>query len=357
MQTNLLERYAPHALHLVYHPRDTGNPGHDMTDHIRRNNLRRIDIESTQLVGDRVIGRVEFDLGPVDEQEQQFKILTVRYAEEHLVNNEDAVEFVRIIKQAVGAGVETDPRSLQIWASWAYGEINRRTGQYKAADPTISLDEVADARASIISQVLKELAFMAMELTAITTTSEERLLDEPEVTDYLYLNEKQMTQDERRELFELRCEQVLHQRETTDPFTAELRAVCSKISRAHASGLVYDEEAQYQSYMRELSDKDTDEVVLEAMQESHERVTEQYTEGGVVSLHMTDGEKFIVDGTLDDDIDASYLPREAASLADELLHLFADGEDMETIDKFIEFRLNDIYGDPSDKANRVVRTM
>jgi hypothetical protein len=30
---------------------------------------------------------------------------------------------------------------------------------------------------------------------------------------------------------------------------------------------------------------------------------------------------------------------------------------METIDKFIEFRLNDIYGDPSDKANRVVRTI
>jgi len=106
-----------------------------------------------------------------------------------------------------------------------------------------------------------------------------------------------------------------------------------------------------------MADSGTQEVGLEALLESHERVTEQYSEGGVVSLHMSDGERFVVDGTLEDDVTEDYLPQDAKVIASDIRHLFIDGEDMETLDGFIEFSLNRIYGDPSDKDARVTRTM
>ena len=117
MQTQFLRTYAPNSLHLLYHPIDTGSPSHDMSEHISRYSAHRIDIESTQLIGDRVIGRVEQDLGPANEAELQHRILTVPYAEKQLGSNADAVEFVRVIKEAVSAGVDADPRSLQTYAS------------------------------------------------------------------------------------------------------------------------------------------------------------------------------------------------------------------------------------------------
>src|SRR5205823_5723275 len=134
MQTQFLRTYAPNSLHLLYHPIDTGNPNHDMSKHISRYSAHRIDIESTQLIGDRVIGRVEHDLGPANEAELQHRILTVPYAEKQLGSNADAVEFVRVIKEAVSAGVDADPRSLQAYASWAYDEIKRRTGEHSSAN-------------------------------------------------------------------------------------------------------------------------------------------------------------------------------------------------------------------------------
>ena len=383
MQTQFLQRYAPNSLHLLFHPLDTGNPNYDFNAHLEKfanrrvdvdsvapssrqglrlqtlysGNITRIDLESTQLIGGRVLGRVEIDLGPVDEAEQQYKILAVPYAEKQLANNDDAVEFVRVVKQAVSAGVEADPRSLQIWASWGYREINTRHGQYIIANRGASLDEIADARAEIIRQVLKEIAFLAMELTDVTSTNEDRLLDEPEAIEIYASREEQLTPRERQDLFELRCEEVLFNHEVAGPFAAELKTICSKISPAHSSGIVYNEEAQFQSYLSDMADSGTQEEGLEAMLESHERVTEQYSEGGVVSLHMSDGERFVVDGTLEDDVTEDYLPQDARVIASDIRQLFIDGEDMETLDGFIEFSLNRIYGNPSDKDARVTRTM
>jgi len=355
MQTQFLRIYAPNSLHLLYHPIDTGSPSHDMSEHISRHSARRIDIESTQLIGDRVIGRVEQDLGPANEAELQHRILTVPYAEKQLGSNADAIEFVRVIKEAVSAGADADPRSLQIYASWAYGEIKRRIAEYNSATHDVSVSEY---KAQAIANVLSEIAKMAMQLTAITATKEDRLLDEPEVYEFFgsphYSDE--LNPYQRRELFELRCEQILDKRDTTDPFTAELRSICSKLSRAHSTGNVYDEESQFQSYLRDQADAGASEENLEALVDSHERVTEQYSEGGVVSLHMSDGERFIVDGTLDEDVDETYLPHETADLVAEIRNLFTDGEDTQTIGNYIDFRLNQIYGDPADKDSRIFRT-
>jgi hypothetical protein len=107
LQTHLLEKYAPNSLALLYRPVDTGSPGHDMSEHISRFKTHRTDIEEMQLIGGRVIGHIEHDLGPADEAELQHRILTISYAEKRLDSNPDAVEFVRVIKECAG---DTDPR-------------------------------------------------------------------------------------------------------------------------------------------------------------------------------------------------------------------------------------------------------
>lgn len=386
MQTQFLQRYAPNSLHLLFHPVDTGNPNFDFNTHLEQfanrrldvdhkglrlrnlysGNVTRIDLESTQLIGGRVLGRVEIDLGPVDEAQQQYKILAVPYAETQLGNNDDAVEFVRVVKAAVSAGVEADPRSLQIWASWGYGEIKHRYAQVLRNNPTLAnraltspadADVLAEFRATIIQDVLTEINAMAMELTAITTTNEDRLLDEPETTE-MYFREEQLTPRERQDLFELRCEELLFSHEVTGPFSAELKMICNKLSPANSSGFIYDDEMQFQSYLTDMSvSGGLRQEGLEALQESHERVTEQYSEGGVVSLHMSDGERFVVDGTLEDDVTSDYLPEEAKNIASDLHQLFTEGESLETIYTFITLNLNRIYGDPSDEAAHVIRTM
>src|SRR3954451_24808225 len=99
LQTALLKRYAPSSLILRYRPEDTGNPGHDISEHISRFSAHRIDLEETQLIGGRVIGHVEYDLGPADEAELQNRIATIPYAERKLKSNPNAVEFVRVIKE------------------------------------------------------------------------------------------------------------------------------------------------------------------------------------------------------------------------------------------------------------------
>jgi hypothetical protein len=386
VQTQFLQRYAPNSLHLLFHPVDTGNPNFDFNTHLEQfanrrldidykglrlrnlysGNVTRIDLESTQLIGGRVLGRVEIDLGPVDEAQQQYKILAVPYAEKQLGNNDDAVEFVRVVKAAVSAGVEADPRSLQIWASWGYGEIKHRYTEVLRNNPSLAnraLTSPTDAnllgefRAIIIQDVLTEINAMAMELTAITTTNEDRLLEEPKTTE-IYFREEQLTPRERQDLFELRCEELLFNHEAPGPFAAELKLICSKLSPANSSGFIYDDEMQFQSYLTDMSvSGGLHQEGLEALQESHERVTEQYSEGGVVSLHMSDGERFVVDGTLEDDVTSDYLPEEAKNIASDIHQLFTEGESLETIYTFITLNLNRIYGDPSDEAVQVIRTM
>jgi hypothetical protein len=398
VQTHLLRRYAPNSLHLLFHPKDTGNPNFDFTNHLQQfanrridtaiqsvragqrlhptysGNVTRIDLESHQLIGGKVLGRVEIGLGSADDDENNYKILAVPYAEKQLRNNDDAVEFVRVIKAAVSAGVEADPRSLQIWAAWGYDEIKRRYAEVlrnnpslakRAATSTTDAETLADFKRTIIRDVLTEINTLAMELTAITATNEDRLLDEPEVYELFSFRQEQLTPQERKDLFELRYNELFQNHEPGNPFAAELRAICSKISPAHSAGIVHDEEAQYQSYLSEVSESGKlDDEGLEALQASHERVTEQWTEGGAVSLHMSDSERFVVEGTLEEDVTIEYLPSEARNIAIAIRQSFLEGDKVfsnnpedDTIDSYIEKALNRIYGDPADKKARLNRTV
>ena len=356
LQTHLLEKYAPNSLALLYRPVDTGNPGHDMSEHISRFKTHRTDIEETQLIGGRVIGHIEHDLGPADEAELQHRILTISYAEKRLDSNPDAVEFVRVIKECAG---DTDSRSLQIWASWAYDEIKTGFDNYSEASGISS----AEHKARVVTEVLTKLGRMAMELTAVTATSEEQLLAEPEVYEYFGQEHCYTDGDDERErqmLFDLRCRELLDKQDTTDPFTAELRSITKKISRSHASSSRRSEAEVFESYLQDEGIKEED---LETLVEDFERVTEQYTEDGATSLHMSDGERFIVDGTLDEDIDQDYLPFQVKEIVPEVRDLFTNGtkvssenEDEYTISTFIEHQLDRVYGSRSDRAARTVRT-
>ena len=114
MQTQFLNRFAPNSLYLLFHPADTGNPNYDLNTHLEKfanrsindpknnrkfhtGNITRIDLEETQLIGGRVLGRVEIDLGSPDEAEQQHKILSIPYALKKLGTMDDAKEFVSVI--------------------------------------------------------------------------------------------------------------------------------------------------------------------------------------------------------------------------------------------------------------------
>lgn len=370
LQTEFLQRYAPTSLLLLYRPNNTGSPAHDMSEHISRFAARRTDIEETRLIGGRVIGHIEQALGPADETELQHRILTIPYAEKKLESNPNAVEFVRVIKECAG---DADPRSLQIWASWAYEEIQKGLDAYDSAsycsdlsvEEHVSVEEhKARHKTNVITAVLTQLGRMAMELTAVTATNEEQLLDEPEVYEYFGVQHCYTDGADERERRTLRDHvylEVLHKGDTTDPFTAELKSLRAQISDSTLSKTRRSDADEYKSHLADEGVRDED---LDSLVEDFERVTEQYTEDGAISLHMSDGEKFIVDGTLEEDIDENYLPRAVSEILPEIRELFLDGtrlqsqnEDDFTIARFIERQLDLIYGNRGDRDARALRTI
>lgn len=359
LQTHFLQLYAPNSLVLLYRTPDTGNPGHDISEHLAHFPSRRIDLQETQLVGGRVIGRVEQALGPADDNELQHKILTIPYAENRLGSNADAVEFVRVIKEC--AGNDADPRALQIWTSNSYDELDRLLSEY---DPTSKLS-VEEHRQAVVAQLLSTLGRTAMQLTAVTATNEEHLAEEPEVYEFYgpaHCHTDGDTENERRNLIDLRYKEVLYKHDITDLFTAELQHITAKLCRGGSSMNRNSETAVYENHLRE--DCGIDEDAIELIVEDFERVTEQYTENGATSLHMSDGDRFIVEGTIEEDIDASYLPAKLTELAGDIRELFIDGtplssEDEEafTINSFISRQLDIIYGSRGDETARTTRSV
>ena len=79
---------------------------------------------------------------------------------------------------------------------------------------------------------------------------------------------------------------------------------------------------------------------------------------------MSDSERFVVEGTLEEDVTIEYLPSEARDIALAIRQSFLEGDKVfsnnpedDTIDSYIEKALNRIYGDPADKKARVNRTV
>lgn len=328
LHTNLLKTHAPDSSFLLFHPQDTGSPGQDFCHHLTRHSHRRIELEDTMLVGDNCIVRIEPDLGSLDDREAEAKIVTVRYAERVLGNNADAAEFIRCVKLL--AGEDARGHDLQLIASHYYGEARRRPA----------------------GEVLKEMGMWGLRLVSVSAPEESRLFGESVVSDadsctceefttrsreepdFRCVHARaaaraqvRMTVSERRTHFTERAEEVLGESraDVRSVYRDEIRSKAAYRHNGHAQGFAYDDDAPFLSFLRETAARGADDETLDALWASFERVSEQYDEGHVVSLHMSDSERVVVVGTLDDDVDEEYLPAEARHLAPALRLAFVGG--------------------------------
>lgn len=294
----MLQHTASLSNYQIFQPVNTGSPRWDLYSHLSRlPQTARIDFEDHSLAGGLII-RVEPDLGSASEREAEAKIVSVPFAVRALGNMEDAVEFIRCVNLIAGADARAF--NLQLVASYFYGE----------------------ARTRPVHEVLKEMALLALEMTAVTATEEERRFGDISET-VLDVSEEysQLSQSDRRALSHRRAAEVLGETEDeTSIFELEQRAIAR--FRVHTSGFAYDEFAAYQIECESLLEN-ADEA--DALYESFEAVYEQYDENSVVSLHMSDGERVLCVGSLDDDVDAESLPEESRHLARELYRLYAAG--------------------------------
>lgn len=286
----------------IFNPVSTGSPRFDLYNHLSKlPQNSRIDFEEHSVIGN-LIFRVEPDICGEDERDAEAKIVSIPYAERVLGNLEDAIEFIRCVKLIAG----DDARSfnLQIIASHYYKEV-------RAGRP--------------VNEVLKEMGLLAIQLNAVTATIEERQFDDPIETeieiDYNNYG-AQLSLSDRRASFDVRASEVLGETEVErSVFELELR-IASRF-QSHTSGFqAYDEFAAY--FQEKERTIETIEE-LDLLYESFDAAYSQYDEGHVVSLHMSDGEKVIVVGSLDDDINEEDLPEESRHLAKELFKLFIKG--------------------------------
>jgi len=233
----------------------------------------------------------------------EVKIAAPEYAARTLGNGMDAAEFIRCLKLI--AGQDASALYLQQLASHYYAEARQRP----------------------VPDVLKEMGLLALELSAVTATSEQLAFDNTESTGDVETDVDgfvEMSPEERRALWQERAADVLGENDVNKReriFADELRAQNRLVYRKGA-GFDYDE---FEKHLSEVSAATDDDDAFGAYLESFERAYEQYDEGFAVSLHMSDTDRKISCGDLDDDVDADCLPETARHLADELHHLYTSG--------------------------------
>lgn len=233
----------------------------------------------------------------------EVKIAAPEYAARTLGNGDDAAEFIRCLKLI--AGGDASALYIQQIASHYYAEARQRS----------------------VSDVLKEMGLLALELSAVTATSEQLAFDDTESAGDVETDTDDfagMSPEERYELSQERAADVLGEADGSKReriFADELRAQTRLVYRKGA-GFDYDE---FETHLSEVSDATDDDDAFGAYLDSFERAYEQYDEGFAVSLHMSDGERKISCGDLDDDVDANCLPEVARHLAGELYHLYTNG--------------------------------
>ena len=254
--------------------------------------------------------RPQFEEAKAIDHSLEVKIAAPEYATRKLGNGEDAAEFIRCLRLI--AGQDASALYLQQLASHYYAEANRRP----------------------VGDVLKEMGLLALEMSAVTATSEQLEFGDDETesvseTDGIDRFDEDsfalLPLSERRTRWMEYAARVLgeHERdESASLFTDEIRSQTRLVYRRSGQTFAYDECAEHLSDVSAAMDDDDE---FGAYLDSFERVHEQYDEGYAVSLHMNDGERKIACGDLDDDVDANSLPDCARHLADELQRLYTSG--------------------------------
>jgi hypothetical protein len=229
---------------------------------------------------------------------QEVKIAAPEYAARRLGNAEDAAEFIRCLHLI--AGRDASALYLQQLASHYYAEAKRRP----------------------VAEVLKEMAMIGFEMAAVTATTEQLEFGGDE-SPFFVEEATQLSPADARALWVERAAQVLGEDESVErPFEFELRSQTRLVYRKQPQAFEHDE---FSEHLSEVSASTEDDEAFGSYLTSFERVQEQYDEGLAVSLHMTDGERKIACGDLNEDVDDESLPECARHLGEELRRLYMSG--------------------------------
>lgn len=290
LSLNILREFAPVSSPLLaYRIESTGSPMHDWAKHIADNNLFRQDLEETSLLGGKVVVRAA--IGDETPALERVKILSLSYATRVFGNADDAKEFVRCV-QAIA-----DPQAAQF-------ELEQIASHY-----------YRECRNRNVAEVLKEMAFLGMEMTLVTAPKNDLEVDAAEKD----IGEIKLTpEDEKR--VRLAQKNLPPLPERTPNFDAEMRAIANRLSRVSITKAHYDEFAAY--YLGEtgktLNELDEDFRRFEAH--------EQYTEDGLLGMKMSGSTHTEVVLELDAEITAEYLPETVQPLAKMLQLIFVGYE-------------------------------
>lgn len=285
-----LREFAPSNSPLfAYRIESTGSPMHDWAQHIAAHNLFRRDLEETSVLGGNVVVRaVEGDEKPALER---VKIMSLSHATRVFGNVDDAKEFIRCVQSI--ADPQATQFELEQIASYYYRECRQRE----------------------TAEVLKEMAFLGMEMTLVTAERNEL---EIEVTEK-ETKEIELTPADKKRV--RRAQKNLPPLPTPTPnFNAEMKAIENKISRIFITKAHHDEFAAF--YLGESG------KTMEKLDEDYRRFDahEQYTEDGLLGLQMSSTSHTEVVLELDAEITAEYLPETIQPLAKTLQLIFVGYE-------------------------------
>lgn len=243
-----------------------------------------MELEEFAILGDVVV-RIADELEP--EPLDRVRIMSLQYAVKVLGSEEDAREFVRCVKAIVSP--DAGQFEYEQIAAYYYGEIRKRS----------------------ISEVLKEMGILGMQLEAVTATNSDREISFEEFDRF---EQKLTVADQRRVKEAAKNRRPLPAR--TPVFDDEMKAVLGRVGRHKVSRMIYDDLAAF--YLAD-GDKSIEELDRDFLTFDN---LEQYDENGIIGLTMNGGQRSVVVFDLDCEVDASCLPAGARDLASEVGRLF-----------------------------------
>lgn len=264
--------------HSIFFPDSYGSPFDDISNHISGLGLVRLDFERFGVAGE-VIYSVEGDSAPTSQQDEEARIATLAYALRKLGNPEDAAEFMRCLNAICEGG---DARYRQVVASYYYKEIAGR---------------------GVTAPVLKEMALLAMQFSALNPVTEE-------------------VESDSEAIYALRAES--RSRSLFDLEVAEIKRMIR--GRRKSASLVHDEWTEW------LNDLEASGATVDELDNAFACVEalEQYDEGGAI-IRMSAHERTVACGRIDHEFTDDDLPERARFLAGDLRRAYADGVSIEEI--------------------------
>lgn len=279
-----LRKHAPTNPILAFMPVSTGSPMQDWCSHLSQNPMRRQELEEFSILSDVVV-RIADELEP--EAVDRVKIMSLEYAMKVFSDLEDAKEFVRCVKAIVSP--DAGQYEYEQIAAYYYGEIRRRS----------------------VSEVLKEMGLLGMELEAVSASLSDR---EIAFEESRTVEQKLTVADQRR------VQEAAKNRKPLPPrcpnFDEEMKAVLRLVGRQKVSRMLTEDFAEF--YLDD-GDKSIDELDRDFTTFDQ---LEQFDENGLIGITMSSSQRSVVVFDLDCEIDPDCLPFEARELSRQIPKLF-----------------------------------